>query len=298
MAEYLINHKDPRTADVVLLAAPYDKTSSYGKGADQGPRALRHSFNTQLEIYERFTRTRPADTIKIAFDNSLKIASLRPELMIKQVAPKFLTYYKAGKFVILVGGEHSVSLGPFQALSAYAENTTIVQIDAHADLRASDADYNDINPTKYAHACVMRRAIEDHGFKTVQVGIRAYSHYELAYMQKHKLTVFEWGIKKHSIQSIIKSIKTRNIYLTIDIDGIDPAFMPATGTPVQGGLDWYYTIELICELFKKKNVLAADVVELAPRKDDHGTEYGVAQLCYLMMGSLTKKKHQAPNTKF
>lgn len=294
MAEFLINHPQARTADVVLLAAPYDKTSSFGKGADRGPRALEYSFNTQLELYERYTHTMPARACRIAFDRSLRIARLAPEKMIARVARRFSSYYQAGKFIILVGGEHSVSVGAFRALAGQAENTTIVQIDAHADLRDSDADYHDVNPTKYAHACVMRRAIEDYGFKTVQIGIRAYSHDEREYIKKRKLTVFEWGIKKHSIPSIIRSIQTKNVYLTIDLDGIDPAFLPATGTPVQGGLDWYYAIELVREIFRNKNVLAADVVELAPRPNDHRTEYGAAQLCYLMIGCKLKYNSWAP----
>jgi agmatinase len=288
MADLLINHRDPRTADVVLLAAPYDKTSSFGKGADQGPAALIDSFQ-QLELYERHTRTMPAARLRIARDTSLRIARLAPEKMMQAVSRRMREYQCRGQYVVLVGGEHTVSLGAFHAWQPQARHITIVQIDAHADLRDSDGDYNDRHPTRYAHSCVMRRAIDDFGFKTVQVGIRAYSHYELEYIRKRKLTVFEWGTRVPSVKTVISSIKTGNVYLTIDVDGLDPAFMPATGTPVQGGLEWYYTLELIQALFKRKNVVGADMVEIAPRPGDHLTEFGAAQLCYVILGCLAKK---------
>jgi agmatinase len=120
------------------------------------------------------------------------------------------------------------------------------------------------------------------------VGARAYAREEMDYAREKGISVFEWkGDKAPAPSAIVDTITTDLVYVTLDVDGMDPAFMPATGTPVQGGLDWYYTIELLSEIFKKKKVVGADIVEVAPRPGDVATEYGAAQLCYTMIGFLS-----------
>lgn len=283
MPQSIINTKNPNQADVVLLGANYDKTSSFGKGADKGPAAIVNCFDTQIEFYDRFTRDEPVSRLKISYKDLGNLNALLPEKMADTVAREFKRYYSENKFVFLIGGEHSVSNGPFRALSEIEnpKEVTILQIDAHADMRENDADYNDKPWGKCAHGSVMRRAHEL-GFRIVQVGVRAYSKDEHNYVSQQKnITWWEWGIGKiPSIETILRSIKTKKIYLTIDIDGIDPSHMPATGTPVQGGLEWYYTLRFITELFEKKNVLASDVVEVSPQPHSNLTEYGAAQLIY------------------
>ena len=164
----------------------------------------------------------------------------------------------------MLGGEHSVSIGYFQALAKKynPKDVTILQIDAHCDLRNDDSDYSD-DPTNYAHSCVMRRASEL-GFPLVQVGIRTYSTDEYEYFsnKKNNVTTFEWGRGKiPTIETLLKSFKTKYVYITIDVDGFDPAHMPGTGTAVQGGLEWWYGIDLIEKYpsgkipFKDKNTL-------------------------------------------
>lgn len=166
-----------------------------------------------------------------------------------------------------------------------------MQIDAHFDLRDTDADYNPKPYGKFAHSAVMRRASEL-GFNLVQVGIRAYSKEELEYAQQQaNISFFEWGRgKKPTVTEVVDAIKTDKVYLTIDVDGIDPTHMPSTGTPVPGGLEWNYTVELIKELFNRKNVIAADVVEVAPREGDSLTEYAAAQLLYNIIAFKHAKK--------
>ena len=290
MAEHIINHPDPQTADIVLLAAPYDGTSSFIKGADQGPKALQYCFDTQMEIYEHITGTLPAEQYKIAYDDSLALDGLAPEAMVDKVYRKYTEYYSQGKFIILVGGEHSVSLGAFKCLAGAPEEITVIQIDAHADLRNDDSDYVDDSPSPFAHSCVMRRVIEDFKLKTVQIGTRIFSREEHEYIRSRNLTVFPWGSSIPAVETIIKSIDTEKIYISLDIDGVDPAHLPATGTPVPGGLEWYYAINLLQELFKNKTVVSTDLVELAPQPHDHRTEFGAAQLCYLMLGCRLKYK--------
>jgi agmatinase len=194
---------------------------------------------------------------------------------------------------VLLGGEHSMSFGALKALAKKHEPTdvTIFQIDAHCDLRKDDSDYNDTDPTEYAHSAVMRRAHEM-GYNLVQVGIRAYSKEECDYFSSFKnIKVFEWnGEKIPSIQKVVSAIKTKKVYISIDVDGIDPAFMPGTGTPVQGGLEWWYTLKLLERVIEKKTLVGADVVEVSPVSDNVLTEYGAAQIVYNMINTFYKKR--------
>src|SRR3989338_8458961 len=277
---------DKKNVDVVLLGIPYDRTSSFGKGADKGPEAILKCF-PQLELYERFTKWRPSEHLKIAQVILPGISEMEPPEMVKEVSSQLSHYLKDNKFVLVLGGEHSIGTGIFDAWSKHVKphDITILQIDAHMDLRPDDSDYNELNPTKYAHSCVMRRAVE-HGFPLVQVGIRAYADFELEAAHHHKVKVFEWPRKEdeHLLKAIMDSIHTKHVYITLDVDGIDPSQMPATGTPVQGGLSWLFTLELLNALFTHKDVIGADIVEVAPRAQDQLTEFGAAQLAYFMIG--------------
>lgn len=283
MSQPIINTDNLDKADIIILGANYDRTSSFGKGADKGPKAIIGCLNNQIEFYERWTKTEPANNHKIGYFDLGNLNKLTPEKMVERVAVEFEKYYKRKKFVLMLGGEHSISNGPFNVLSKIEKpkDITILQIDAHMDMRDTDADYNDKPWGKYAHSTVMRRAYKL-GFNIVQVGIRAYSKEEYNFTAKQKnIGTFEWGKGKNpTVNNIINSIKTKDVYLTIDVDGIDPSAMPATGTPVQGGLEWYYTLNLISALFKNKNILATDIVEVAPRAYDTLTQYGAAQIVY------------------
>ena len=266
-------------SDVIILMANYDKTSSFGKGSNKGPSSILKCLDEQIEVFERFTKTKPIEELKIERKNLGDLNNLSPEEMVEKINVEFSEAKKNTKLPILLGGEHSISNGVFKSLEKNSNNITILQIDAHQDLRNDDSDYNNKPYGKYAHSAVMRRASEM-GFKIVQVGIRAYSEEEYEYSKKNNIKVFEWNNDKPKINDIINSIETDDIYLTLDVDGIDPSHMPATGTPVQGGLEWYYTINLLKELFEKKNVIGADIVEVAPKENDSLTEYGAAQILY------------------
>jgi agmatinase len=209
------------------------------------------------------------------------VGHLPPELMVRRVADAVL---RCDAFVILLGGVHSVSIGALRAHSmrSPAGDVTVVQIDAHLDMREDDSDYND-DPSRYAHSCVMRRAREL-GFRTCSVGIRAYGRSELHYALEERLPVFEWGKGvEPKVETILDAIRTDRVYLTIDVDGFDPAVAPATGTPVPGGISWDYGTRLLRELFLAKEVIGADIVEVAPVAGSGLTEYAAAQLCYDML---------------
>lgn len=276
---------DPSGANIVILCAPYDRTASYRKGAVKGPAAIVSSLKYQMETFDRFTGSMPSPERKITVCELGNLNRCSPPVMVGRVKQEYEKHIDHGSFVLLLGGEHSVSIGALQALASRHDSReiTVFQIDAHLDLRHDDSDYNDSPHGVYAHSTVMRRAF-DLGFKCAHVGIRAYSREEMDFARENGLKVFEW--RRGPVpnpEAIVESIATDLVYLTIDVDGIDPAHMPATGTPVQGGLEWYYTFDLLRSLFESKNIVGADVVEVAPRPFDVLTEYGAAQLCYTIL---------------
>jgi agmatinase len=210
------------------------------------------------------------------------VGPMAPEAMVEQVRR---AVQGIDAFAVLLGGIHSVSIGALQAHAARgpAQNVTVVQVDAHLDMRDDDSDYNDRDPSRFAHSCVMRRAREL-GFQTCSVGIRAYARDEFRYAERERLPVFEWGRDgEPPIEAILAAIRTDRVYLTLDVDGFDPAVAPATGTPVPGGLSWAYGTRLLRELFQAKEVIGADIVEVAPVAGSGLTEYAAAQLCYDML---------------
>lgn len=290
MIESIINHKNIKTAEAIVLSAPYGHSFTYRSGAENGPREIVKCLHGNLEFFDRFLQIEPFRHLKIYHHNLKNLNKLSPEKMVKTIKD-FYEKHK-DKFIVMLGGDHSVSIGSFFAFSKLynPDDVTIVQIDAHPDLRDNIYDYKETS-NKYSHASTMRRCCEM-GFKTVQVGVRTYSIFDKEFMIKNKLKVFEWGKKKTpTIKSIVNSIKTKKVYLTIDVDGIDPAHTPATGTPVPGGLEWHYTRRFIRNLIKNKDLVGADIVEVSPAKDDVLTQYSAAQLCYdIMSYKLLKDK--------
>lgn len=281
MADSIINQSDPTAADVVLIGASYDRTSSFGKGADRGPAAIKDCLDHQLEFYDRISDGVPASRLGIAWVEVGDLEQLTPDSMVERLEQVYRSH--DGCLRLLVGGEHSVTNAALRVHADDARDVTVVQIDAHADLRQDDSDYNDEPHGRYAHCSVMRRALEL-GYRLCQVGIRAYSAEERALFDDPRVSVWEWGAAPPSIEQIVDSITTERIYLTLDVDGLDPSVMPATGTPVPGGLDWYGTIDLLRALTGRHRLIGADVVEVAPRAGDQRTEYAAAQLIYSLIG--------------
>ncbi len=282
MANSIINCATPESADVLLLGVPYERGASFGAGAGLGPEAILACLDHQIELFERHTGTEPAYRYRIAQRVLDDVGALPPEDMVALVA-RAVAQHEA--FIVLLGGTHAVSIGALQAHAARqrASDVTVLQIDAHLDMRDDNSDYNDRDPSRFAHSCVMRRAHEM-GFATCSVGIRTYSRDEHQYATDHRLPIFEWGrAPLPAIEEILAGIATPRVYLTIDVDGFDPAVTPATGTPVPGGLSWAYGTGLMRELFLAKEVIGADLVEVAPVPGSSLTEYAAAQLCYDML---------------
>ncbi len=293
MIETIINEENIDKADVVLVSAAYEKTASSHKGTKEGPAKVIKCLNSQIEFFDRKFKKETNSFIKTAHIDLGHLEDFSPEETLKKIRTNSDELVKKDKFVFLLGGEHSVSIGLFQALAQKykSKDVTILQIDAHCDLRKDDGDYSE-TPSTLAHSTVMRHA-SMMGFNLVQVGIRTYSteEYEFFSNKKNNVTVWQWGLGKiPKIEQILKSIKTKYVYISIDADGFDPAHMPGTGTPVQGGLEWWYGIELLEKVIKKHELIGADIVEISPMQDSVLTEYGAAQLIYSIIANKFCKK--------
>jgi len=293
MIDRIVNTKDIKKADMVILSAPYEHSVSFMGGTARAPKKIIEVLDNNLELFDVNLHYEPAKMIRTAHKEVAGIGKLIPQKAAEKISAEYQKLFKDDKFIIMLGGEHTVSLGALSAI-AKVENPkdiTILQIDAHQDLRDDDSDYSN-KKEKYAHSCAMRR-VHELGFPIVQVGIRTYSKYEYEYWQKNKktITVFEWKNRPISIEEIIASIKTKNVYITVDVDGFDPAHMPGTGTPVQGGLDWHYGLDLIERAIDKKRLVGADIVEVSPQRDSVLTEFGAALICYRIMAHKFRMKN-------
>jgi len=262
-------YRDPARAKVVIVPVPYDKTSSWGKGADKGPAAILAAS----EIVENYDIESDFEPYKVGiFTDKPVTENKSPEKMVAAVEKRIGTYLAQNKFPVLLGGEHSVSIGAIQAqLKKYGE-VTVLQLDAHADLR------EEYHGSKYSHACIMARAQDI--CKTVQVGIRSMDISEKPRAKKSSVFFAEKIAGKTGwVKKVLSTLKG-NIYVTIDLDVFDPSIMPSTGTPEPGGLLWYEVLDLLKQVFHKTNVTGFDVVEMCPNKNDKAPDFLAAKLIY------------------
>lgn len=271
-------------AEKVLIGLPYEQTASFEKGTAEGPQAIVEILHSQLEFFNRYSKNEPAREYKFGYKILDEIKSMSPEDMVNHV--KNVVREENRPFVI-VGGEHSVTIGALYGTAEKynPEDVTVVQIDAHFDLREDDSEYNEKNPSRFAHSTVMRHA-HTIGYKLLPIGIRTMYIDEYNFVKENDIKYHEWGRYDKeipTIREIIEQIETPYVYLTIDTDGFDPSVMPGTGTPVPGGLEWSYGEGLIMEIAKNKKVIGSDIVELIPQKQSVQTEYNVAQLAYNLL---------------
>lgn len=262
-----------RQSKIVILPAPFDATSTWIKGADKGPAAIidasanmeTYDIETDSEVYKQGIFT----------DKPIK-EKKSPPIMVAQLKVRVLKHIKNKKYVVTIGGEHSISIATIQAHVESFKNISVLQFDAHADLRA---EYHD---SKFNHACVMARAREI--VPIVQVGIRSADISERNSIQK-KDNVFLAADIYDNNRWFGKCLKklTKNVYLTIDLDVLDPAILPSTGTPEPGGLGWYQVLDFLKLLMKEKNVVGFDVVELCPNPKNKASDFLAAKLIYKIL---------------
>jgi agmatinase len=269
-------------SQVVIQSAPYEHTSSYNQGSAAGPAAIIETSH-YVEFYdeeldqETYKMTGLCTLEPMNFENKFDKEAVD---YIQQETSKHLDN---NKFVISLGAEHTVSYGFYKAIAAKHPGVSVLQLDAHSDLRMA---YHD-NP--YSHASVMAR-INDHQPTICQVGIRAQCKEE-ADLIKNSPNINTWYA--HQIQKnaqwqeeVINKLKDK-VYITIDADGFDPSIMPNVGTPEPGGLQWFETLELLKKVCTQKEVVGFDIVEVAPQEGSIISEYTLAQLLYRMLGYLT-----------
>ncbi|MDO6820679.1 agmatinase [Zobellia sp. 1_MG-2023] len=260
------------TAKVVLIPVPYDGTSTWGKGADKGPQAFLEA-SENMELYDIETNTEVYEQ-GIHLAEAIKENS-SPEAVVNAVHKRTKKYIKRNKFVTLFGGEHSISIGTIRAFNECFDNLTVLQIDAHADLRES------YEGTKYNHACAVHEASQTTNL--IQVGIRSMDAIEKTFMDEEK-TFFahDMAQDEYWMDKVIEAM-TDNVLITFDLDAFDPSIMPSTGTPEPGGLFWYETLEFLKQVFEEKNVVGFDIVELCPNPAEKSSDFLAAKLYYKML---------------
>jgi agmatinase len=260
-------------SNVVVIPVPYDGTSTWVKGADKGPDAILEA-SANMELYDIESDTE-FYTIGIHTFNPLgPYAS--PEEMTEQVYQNVKNHI-SNKYIALLGGEHSVSFGSIKAHVEAYDSVTVLQLDAHTDLR------DEYEGSKYNHACVMARTREI--CPVVQVGIRSQCVEELSSFNRDDVFyAHEIAYNSRWIDDILSRIRTSNVYITIDLDVFDPSIMPSTGTPEPGGLLWYETLELLEKVHRHRNVVGFDVVELCPNEHNKAPNFLAAKLVYKMIG--------------
>ncbi|MBQ4477594.1 MAG: agmatinase [Bacteroidales bacterium] len=272
-------YNDYRSASVVLLPVPYDGTSTFVKGADKGPQTIidasdsieLYDVEEDIEIYLQGIHTaQPVENMNT------------PQQMVESVYRRAKDYLADDKLLCLLGGEHSVSCGAIKAVSEKYSHLSVLQLDAHADMR------DEYQNSPFNHACVMRRAKDFADI--VQVGLRSVEAEERKNMDmNHVFYAHAIYGKNDWMQQAIDQL-TDNVYLTIDLDVFDPSILPSTGTPYPGGMQWRETLDFLSMVIAQKNVVAFDVVELCPNPAEKSSDVLAAVLIYRLIGKILKKR--------
>lgn len=267
------------SARVAILPVPYEKTVSYKGGTAKGPQAIIDA-SIQIELYDE-ELCRESFDIGIATLEPLKVHGLATPQMSEQVSAATAKIIADGKIPFVLGGEHSITPAIVEAMEGAHGSVTVVQLDAHADLR------QEYEGDPLSHACVMARVREI--CPAVQVGVRSLSAEEAMWVKRDNLPVFfahEMRANTRWIDDAIDKIGTDKVYITIDIDAFDSSIMPATGTPEPGGMGWSDITSFIKKLAETKTVVGFDLVEFSPIPGFHACDFTVAKLAYKCIGYL------------
>ncbi len=262
---------DPARARVAIVPVPYDGTSTWLKGANRGPEAIIDA-SAHLELYDIETASEPYRR-GILTDPPVTEGST-PEAMARAVEERVAGHLAAGRFPVVLGGEHSVAIGAMRAAAARFERVSFLQLDAHADLRP------EYEGSRYNHACVMARARELGPI--VQVGIRSMDAGELGGLDPHRVFYAERLEGRRGWERDVVRRLSGKVYLTVDLDVLDPSLMPSTGTPEPGGLGWYQVLSLAARLCRERELVGFDVVELAP-SGARAPDFLAAKLVYKLL---------------
>ncbi|MDR1490791.1 MAG: agmatinase family protein [Desulfovibrio sp.] len=288
-----------------IIPVPYEASVSYGRGASRGPAAILAASN-QLEVWNgRLIPSAPgihtwpaldargnAEEVLARIEAAVLLALDSGPQDIRRDSPGRKPYgpeapgAKTPVLPVLLGGEHTVTLGALRALKKFYGRLGVIQFDAHADLRAS------YQGTAYSHACVMRRAVEDLELEIFQIGVRSLSPEEhafreargIAYLDAADLGIEDFALEEGKSRPLLPPSFPKAVYLTFDVDALDASLMPATGTPEPGGLFWRQALRLAERSLEGRVCLGFDITELAPLPGMHAPDYTAARLTHELMG--------------
>jgi len=260
---------------IVVLPVPFGGTVTWGKGTENGPKAIIEA-SKNMELWDEYLEQNTSENI---IHTGHAVEGKKPEEVIRKLRDKVTIAFGEKKFPVILGGEHSITTGAVEAAKEYYPDLSVLQLDAHSDLRE---EYED---SKYSHACVMSR-IREMKIPAVQAGIRSLCEEEVEKIKKHKYNVFYAHEMKKCKDWQEKALKGlgNDVYITLDLDVFDPSIMPSTGTPEPGGMLWNEITEFLELVFKRRNVIGIDIVELAPIKWLNAPDFLAAKLAYRMMG--------------
>lgn len=270
-------YSDYKTARAVVISVPYEATVSYGCGTKFGPKAIIEASG-HVELYDEELGCEPFK-MGIATLDELPLDGRKTSEIATVIGPTIAKVIADGKLPVILGGEHSITPAVMGAVKSAHGELTIVQFDAHADLR------EEYEGDRMSHACAMARAREF--CDVVHVGIRNISAEEAELAKREEIKIFyahrirengEW------MKEVVEAVQTKKVYITFDVDAFDASVMPATGTPEPGGLFWHQVTELLKLVIAQKSVVGFDFVELAPIKGFHSYDFTVAKLVYKCLG--------------
>jgi agmatinase len=270
---------------VQIIPVPYDATSTYRKGADKGPQAIIdassqvewYDIQTCAEHFEQGIHTQ--DPVICDASDPIELAPL--------VRQRVSDALRKSQLPVVLGGEHSVSIGAIEAAADQTDQLSVLQIDAHGDTRET------YHGSTHNHACVMARARELASI--VQVGIRAIDQEELGSMDRDRVyfghEVDQWT-RQHDLSWMDRVVSQldEHVYLTIDLDAFDPSIIPSTGTPEPGGMDWFTVNELVRRVAQQRTIIGFDVVELCPTPSHHASDFIAAKLVYRVMSEILSNR--------
>ena len=263
-------------AKFAVLPVPYDSTVSYGSGSRDGPDAI-ISASRHLELYSEELGFSPADAGVYTLEQ-LEPDVSGPEPMVKRIAKEVSIIIDDGKVPLLLGGEHTIAIGAVTAIANAGDDFSVLHFDAHSDSR------EEFMGSRYSHACVMAR-IRDMCKSTYSVGVRSID--EHGHSKYSKDILYMKDMRSMSDEMIIKAISKRikeNVYITIDLDVLDPSEMPSVGTPEPGGMRYTSLINIISGVLKGRKLIGADISELAPIPGIRAPDYLAAKLAYGLVG--------------
>ena len=276
---------DPASARAIVIPFGLEASVSYGGGTAAGPQAIL-AASQQLELYDDELGREPYLEYGAAVIRETKIA--RPiNAALDQLAGTVEAVLAAGKFPFVLGGEHSLTAGAIRPFAARHKDLVVLQFDAHADLRDGYLGEH------FSHASAMRRVLDHPGVSLVSVGIRAVSTPEVEFYDANRNRIaIHWAKDqaRWNVEEIVKPLAGRPVYVTFDIDALDAAIMPATGTPTPGGLGYWQALAILRRACAVGNVVGADLVEFAPIKGFHAYDYTAAAIAYKMLSYALAKR--------